>query len=332
MGDRVVEQVEQVPFGLADAAADRRQFHRAGLSAQMAFGLVSADDTPAQRGQHQPPVKRGPVDGGPAGFFVGVKKISRCCPGRRRRGRAARRTARPGCRTRPGLRRPRRRAPAPSPARRPGRIRRRSGCPSGSRRAPACGGDGAGRLAASQRNAHSKVAVVSPMVSSRSRHSTSWSSWVRPGQVRVGAVDGGERLRALTQQLAPGRRRRAGAGCDGRWSRRRSRRRSETDCRVRQQNRRRPARGGPARRRQPRRPGRGLRVPCRRARRRAVRCAGSAIVVAPPVTASNAQVVRLAPPVSARRLSIAVPAPRAGSSTAASLGASSSATLTCGRT
>ncbi len=78
--------------------------------------------------------------------------------------------------------------------------RRRSGCPSGSRRAPAAAATAAGRLAASQRNAHSNVAVVSPISSSRSRHSASWSVCVEADPVRVGAVDRGQRLRALPQQ------------------------------------------------------------------------------------------------------------------------------------
>ena len=39
----------------------------------------------------------------------------------------------------------------------------------------------------------------------------------------------------------------------------------------------------------------------------------------PPVTASNAQVVRLAPPVSVRRFSIVTPAPRVGANTCTSV-------------
>ena len=50
--------------------------------------------------------------------------------------------------------------------------------------------------------------------------------------------------------------------------------------------------------------GRRPRVPCRRARRRAGRCAGSGPPALRRPTASNAHVVRLAPPVSARRFSM----------------------------
>ena len=63
---------------------------------------------------------------------------------------------------------------------------------------------------------------------------------------RVGAVDRRQRVRALLQsRWRPGRRARGGSA--GRWSRRRSRRRSGTDCPVRQGNCRPPgcADGGP---------------------------------------------------------------------------------------
>ena len=80
----------------------------------------------------------------------------------------------------PGPRTARRCARVPNPARQPDRISstirfpiRKSPC---TRR----DGDGAGRCASSQRNAHSNVAVVSPMSSSRCRHSVSWSTSVRP--------------------------------------------------------------------------------------------------------------------------------------------------------
>src|SRR6185437_16741982 len=75
MRDRLIEQVEQVPLGLANAATDCREFDRWRLPAQVAFGLVAADDSPAQRGLNQPPVKRGPVDRRPAGLFITVKEI-----------------------------------------------------------------------------------------------------------------------------------------------------------------------------------------------------------------------------------------------------------------
>ena len=177
------------------------------------------------------------------------------------------------------------------------------------------GGDGVGRLSASQRNAHSKVAVVSPMASSWSRHSASWSSSAQAEHVRCrrGGWPPAPRRTGAAVVPGPGRRR-ASAGSGGRSSRRRSRRRSETDCQVRQWNRRRPRCGGPVRRRRPRRVARAASSsmpactssggPVRRISDR--RC--------PPVTASNAHVVRLAPPVSACRFSTTA-APRAGSST-----------------
>ena len=157
------------------------QLHRAGLSAQMALGLVSADDAPAQRGQHQPPVKRLPVDGGPAGLLVVAAGNSRCCPAPRRPGLAGapNRQARMQNHARSSYGSPTCTSSQSSTAARsdPSTIRfpiRKSPC-------TRTGGDGGGRWAASQRNAHSKVAVVSPMASSRSRHSASWSSRARAG-------------------------------------------------------------------------------------------------------------------------------------------------------
>src|ERR1700754_1453294 len=75
MRDRLIEQVEQVPFRLADATTDGREFYGPSLSAEVAFCLVAADDTPAQSGLHQPPVKCRPVDRGAPGFFVVMKEI-----------------------------------------------------------------------------------------------------------------------------------------------------------------------------------------------------------------------------------------------------------------
>ncbi len=198
-----LQQIQQVPLGFADPPADRGQFHRRGLAGQVPLSLIPADDAPAQRGQRQPPPKRRrgrPRHRRPLRRRTGS---FRRCPARRRRGARARRTARPGCRTRPGPRTPRRCAPVPSPARRPGRIRRRSGCPSGSRRAPgAAATAAAGAPPATERPLERRRGVahlVEPV-----RHSASWSAWVRPTR-RVGAMDGGQRLRALPQQpLAAG--------------------------------------------------------------------------------------------------------------------------------
>ena len=116
---------------IAANSTDRR------LPGQVPLGLEPADDAPAQRGQRQPPPKRVTVDGVTRGRFVGATGSFRHCQARPRRDARARRSATPGCRTRPGPRIPRRCAPVPSPAPPPGRIRRRSGCPSGNPRAPA---------------------------------------------------------------------------------------------------------------------------------------------------------------------------------------------------
>ena len=166
----------------------------------MALRLVPADDAPAQGGQHQPPVKRHAIDGSPAGLLVGPQEARRCCRGPRRPGSPERRTATPGCRTTPGLRTPRRRVPAPSRGRRQGRIRRRSGFPSGNRRAPEPGATAvAGGRPASETPTR-KWRWCHPWRRGAARHSASWSSRARAGVVGVGAVDGGQRLRALAQQ------------------------------------------------------------------------------------------------------------------------------------
>ena len=146
----------------------------------------------------------------------------------------------------------------------------------------------------------------------------------RPGRsVRIGAVDRGQRLRALPQQ--PARPASSGrAGCAARSSRRRSRRRSGTDCPAPQANSaaRMCGTGAPA---AAARLDAGLQF---HARVHVVGRAGAQDqrACAPSVTtASNAQVVRLAPPVSAagsrcsRRR-----APAAGPS-------ASRASFTCGR-
>ena len=217
-----------------------------------------------------------------------------------------RRAEPPGPDAEPGqvLVRPRRCAPVPSPAPRPDRTRRRSGCPSGSRRAPAAAASAPAGWPSSQRNAHSNVAVVSPISSSRSRHSASWSA--RSGRSRPGRRGGWRPAPARTAAAAGrGRRRRGCAGCAARSSRRRSRCRSGTDCPVPQANCRRRGCAGPARPPPPRAAGPRPRVPCPRARRRAGRCAGSAHGdCRPPERASNAHVVRLAPPVSGCRFSM----------------------------
>ena len=68
-GRSSLQQIEQIPFGFADATADRGQLDRRCLPGQVPLGLEAADDTPAQRGQHQPPAKRLAVDGRTRGLL-----------------------------------------------------------------------------------------------------------------------------------------------------------------------------------------------------------------------------------------------------------------------
>ena len=178
-------------------------------------------------------------------------------------------------------------------------------------------GDGGGRFAASQRNAHSNVAVVSPISSSRSRHSVSWSASVRPDAVRIGAVDGGQRLRALLQQpFAAGVVESAVDPPDDRLAA------DRLADQIRIAQCRRGIVGGQDVGDGCTRGGRalldaGLQL---HARVHVVGRAGAQDQRLPlrRSTASNAHVVRLAPPVSARRFSTTTSSPSTGRSTASS--------------
>ena len=299
----LLQQVEHIPFGFADPPSDRGQLHRPGLPGQVPLGLVAADHAPAQRGQHQPPVQRRTVDAGAAGLLVGRQEVLDAAEPAGAERRAGRRTATPGCRTTPGPRRPRRCASVPSPAPPPARSRRRSGCPSGSRRAPA-------RSATARADA--RPASGTP--------TRTWL-WCRPCR-RAGAAtrragrarparcpSGSARWIAASACAHCASSRPRPASSRPRWMRRTivsPAIASQIRIRIaqcRRRNRRRPGCGAPARRRPRRAAAPRPRVPCPAwmssggpVRRISARCCV-------PVTASNAHVVRLAPPVSARRFS-----------------------------
>ena len=183
-------------------------------------------------------------------------------------------------------------------------------------------GDCSGRCAASQRKPHSKVAVVSPIASSRWRHSTSWSSWVSPGacaSARWIAANAWAHCRSKCSR-APA----LSAPSSWRWMRRTmvsplisSQMRNGLPSAAGELSARRTCgTGAPA----------AAAAACAWASSSMPACTSSGGPVrriserrCPSVTASNAHVVRLAPPVNARRLSTEVPAPSAVCSTAASL-------------
>ena len=141
------------------------------------------------------------------------------------------------------------------------------------------------------------------------------------GGADVGTVDRGKRRRALVQQPGAGRRRRvpAGFGADGLAAMKPPIRNGCTECVSRlvggdHLGYRRAGRGREALRA-------ALRAACPRGPRRAVRCAGSAPRRPDDVTASNAQVALLAPPVRMRRSATST-SPRVGSRTFVNAGAS----------
>ena len=247
-----------------------------------------------------------------------------------------RRTARPGCRTRPGPRTPRRRAPAPSRAPRRGRTPSTIRLPIRKSPCTSTGGDGwpAGWPPASGTPTRT-WRWCRPSRRAARATARSWSSRAQAGD-RAGRRGGWRPAPARIAAAAgrgAARRRRAALNAPDDGLARDLDRRSGTDCPVRQANRRRSrmcGTGAPGRR------GRGLgaglelhagvHVVGRR------RCAGSARRRCSPRDGVERPVVRLAPPVSARRFSIATSAAERGASTAASCGAALASTSLAGRT
>src|SRR5262249_15317737 len=72
-----VDQVEQLQFHLAGAAAEAGQFQALGLAAQVAVRLGHAADRPAQVTQHLPEADRLPIDLPPGRGLVGGEELLR---------------------------------------------------------------------------------------------------------------------------------------------------------------------------------------------------------------------------------------------------------------
>ncbi len=214
------EELQQIPLDLAHTATDGRQLDRADGAGEVGEGLDDADDPPAQRAEHLPPVQGRLVDRPAAGRLVGGDQLLDGAEARRRAG--ANRSARPSRTTNRGPRGDPPGGPAPSRARPGCRRARRSGCRCGSRRAPPPAAD---RAAVGSRRA------------SRSPSSKAGCGWPEPVELaaqlleriaageagdvgRRDAVDGGQDPAALRGQDRPERRpapRRAGSGAG--WSR-----------------------------------------------------------------------------------------------------------------
>src|SRR5687768_18495116 len=66
-----LQKLQQVDLGLDGAAADRGEFHRLHRAREMPPRLLMADDAPAHRAEHFPPVGARRIDLGAARALVG---------------------------------------------------------------------------------------------------------------------------------------------------------------------------------------------------------------------------------------------------------------------
>src|SRR4051794_37310591 len=70
-----LQELQQVDLGLDGTAADRGELHRLHRPRQMPPCLLMADDAPAHRAEHLPPVRARGIDRGAAGALVGPPQL-----------------------------------------------------------------------------------------------------------------------------------------------------------------------------------------------------------------------------------------------------------------
>src|SRR5262245_45235016 len=69
------QQLQQIDLGLDRAPADRGELHRLDRAREMSPGLIVADDAPARRAQHFPPMGACRIDRAAARRLVGLPQL-----------------------------------------------------------------------------------------------------------------------------------------------------------------------------------------------------------------------------------------------------------------
>ena len=132
----LLQELQQVDLGLDGAAADRGELHRFHRAREMPPRLVVADDAPAHRAEHFPPMRARRIDLGAARALVGGPQFLAAAEAA---GRLVDGAEAPALDAQPAeiLDRDRRDGRPPSRGSRSRPLRRRDSCRCGSRHAPA---------------------------------------------------------------------------------------------------------------------------------------------------------------------------------------------------